>query len=788
MFGTVTGTQSGGGLLGSGFLGSKTTRNITDSGLLIEGTFAQLASDTNKAVIDFFEQVTVSKKTWYGKTKTWIETNRSEIDDATSEFFKDIFGNATELFIEVGSKSGIGPEVVNQILGSLNVGEQFASLRGLKGEEFQQELSAIIGTLLDDAALAIFGSFEQYANFGEGMLETVMRVVDTNTKVNQALKNLGVGFEAQLQSAGVLVERSVTKQVTSMFGIVNKTITETVLETSFDPKDIQMESYRITESLVEASGGLEEFLSKTQFFAENFLTEAERLAPTQKAVTDELTRLGYSSVDTREEFKQLVQAQDLTTEAGRNNFTALMNVAEGFDTVATAAEQAAEELNSATQSLFSQILQLTGSSAEILAAQRAQTLAETPAELQGLQSYIFALEDVKTAEAALTKAREAEVSKLKQQKSTTEATINSLKNYIDSLKKFKDSLLLGAASPLTPAQKYAEAQRQFDAILATATGTAVTPAEIAAKESALSQLEGASTAFLDASRIYNASSSQYTEDFNLVQRALTASGSSLAQQLSTEEKSLAALNSQIDYLQDQIDATNSVNSSVLSVADAVDRLAAAQGVASTIASNLGPGGTTAMYSALGGKILGNQLFGLNGLQGVVAGEGGSTEGTLNFMRLVEAGQQTAAELRRIYVEDWGLDSKMMAYIIGSTQQEVLDWFKMMDPSLPAFARGTNYVPEDMVAQIHQGERIVPAADNAELMASIGNRNRTNEVLVAEIRKLNQKIDSLEKTVADGAVINAQATERNTVEISRTVKNTGSTASHSEAIRRRTQIV
>jgi hypothetical protein len=113
---------------------------------------------------------------------------------------------------------------------------------------------------------------------------------------------------------------------------------------------------------------------------------------------------------------------------------------------------------------------------------------------------------------------------------------------------------------------------------------------------------------------------------------------------------------------------------------------------------------------------------------------------------------------------------------------------MMDPSLPAFARGTNYVPEDMVAQIHQGERIVPAADNAELMASIGNRNRTNEVLVAEIRKLNQKIDSLEKTVADGAVINAQATERNTVEISRTVKNTGSTASHSEAIRRRTQIV
>jgi hypothetical protein len=94
----------------------------------------------------------------------------------------------------------------------------------------------------------------------------------------------------------------------------------------------------------------------------------------------------------------------------------------------------------------------------------------------------------------------------------------------------------------------------------------------------------------------------------------------------------------------------------------------------------------------------------------------------------------------------------------------------------------------MIAQIHQGERIVPAADNLELMQSIGNRNRTNEVLVTEIKKLNQKIESLERVVAEGAVINAEATNRNTVEISRTVKDTGSTASHSEAIRRRTQII
>ena len=74
----------------------------------------------------------------------------------------------------------------------------------------------------------------------------------------------------------------------------------------------------------------------------------------------------------------------------------------------------------------------------------------------------------------------------------------------------------------------------------------------------------------------------------------------------------------------------------------------------------------------------------------------------------------------------------------------------------------------MVAEIHRGERIIPAADNQQLMSNISNRNRTNEVLVSEIKKLNQKIESLERTVAEGAVINAQATDRNTQEVAQAV--------------------
>jgi hypothetical protein len=40
-------------------------------------------------------------------------------------------------------------------------------------------------------------------------------------------------------------------------------------------------------------------------------------------------------------------------------------------------------------------------------------------------------------------------------------------------------------------------------------------------------------------------------------------------------------------------------------------------------------------------------------------------------------------------------------------------------ALASFAVGTNMVPNDMIAQIHAGERIIPAADNRALMAAVG---------------------------------------------------------------------
>jgi hypothetical protein len=53
--------------------------------------------------------------------------------------------------------------------------------------------------------------------------------------------------------------------------------------------------------------------------------------------------------------------------------------------------------------------------------------------------------------------------------------------------------------------------------------------------------------------------------------------------------------------------------------------------------------------------------------------------------------------------------------------------------LHPFAIGTNFVPETMPALVHEGERIIPAADNRALMARLSSPSSNNDALLAELK-------------------------------------------------------
>ncbi len=320
-FGTKEGTNSSGGFLGiSGLFGKTKTSEIVDSGVSISGTFKQLMESTN-GLIKVFERVsttTVSSGFFGigGGTKTSISTNTKQLDQDLSAQISGIFKNAGNAFVEVGKKLGIKAEDTIAKLATVQFDGVETSLRGLKGEELEKEFAAVIGNLLDSTATTLFKSMEKYRKFGEGMLETVVRVVDSNEKIKVALNSIGVKTEKEYASI-----------VTGFFGLVT-TIKQSL---NFD----------VTEELAGLAGGLEEFTSQVKFFSDEFLSESERLAPISKNVIDTLTSLITSyagvneatkaaAIDTREEFKLLVQSLDLTTVKGREMYQGLQDIAPAF--------------------------------------------------------------------------------------------------------------------------------------------------------------------------------------------------------------------------------------------------------------------------------------------------------------------------------------------------------------------------------------------------------------------------------------------------------------------------
>jgi len=82
--------------------------------------------------------------------------------------------------------------------------------------------------------------------------------------------------------------------------------------------------------------------------------------------------------------------------------------------------------------------------------------------------------------------------------------------------------------------------------------------------------------------------------------------------------------------------------------------------------------------------------------------------------------------------------------------------------IPAFAVGTNYVPYDMDARIHKGERIIPAADNRALMDAVsGSSGLAEEVraLREEVRQLRENNSAENKAIVKQTFDTAQILRR-----------------------------
>jgi hypothetical protein len=174
---------------------------------------------------------------------------------------------------------------------------------------------------------------DYFAGLSDTMAKMVMPAIDefskTGETVSATLQRLVSDFKAT-----DLMAQMLGKTATDVFG------------------DIGLSSAKARERLIDLAGGADVLNQQTASYAQNFLSEAERLAPVQKALDAAMASLGLSSITTRDQFKACIDSLDLTTQAGAEQFTSMMKLAGAFaqvhpaiDAIVTSARSAADVLS-----------------------------------------------------------------------------------------------------------------------------------------------------------------------------------------------------------------------------------------------------------------------------------------------------------------------------------------------------------------------------------------------------------------------------------------------------------
>ncbi len=379
------GTNTGGGLLGIGGLFSKSiTRELNDAGLQFDGASVASVIASGITANLYQEVLKTTKKSGFlgigGSTKTSVETVRTGADAGLTSEVSLLINSMRTAIVDAAGTIGIDGATAMLDAFQINIGR--ISLKGLTSDEIEAELAAVFSRVGDDMASAIGGGLSSFQRAGEGMLETLVRLAKEYTTVDVTLRSIGMTFGA-----------------------------------------IGLSSVGARTALVELFGGLDEFTEQTGFFRENFLSEAEQMAPVIASVREEMNRLGLSGVVTKDAFKSVVLGLDLSSASGRETYAALMSVAPAFaktsdylasltgelqDTAKTAEQLAAIEKQ--RRGLDIQLMEATGNAAGALAAKRADDLAGMDETLRALQQQVWGAQDAAQAARDLA-AAEAEVTR-----------------------------------------------------------------------------------------------------------------------------------------------------------------------------------------------------------------------------------------------------------------------------------------------------------------------------------------------------------------------------------------
>ena len=440
-----------------------------------------------------------------------FSTTTSAIDGKVNDQFKQIIKSLEDGVISAANSLGMGGDAFTAKLKTFVVDIGEISLKGLSGEEVEKQFQSIFAKLGDEMAAFGIKGLESFQKVGEGYFETVARVAN----------NL--------------------MQVKDVFAILGKELTATGTA-----------AINVSEGLISSAGSLEKLTEGTKYFVDNFLSESERMEPIAKSVKARLAELNISQITSIEIFKDKVKALDLTNAADQALYTNLLELAPTFKEAAdysdklakgivelTDAQKLALDIAKKKRELEIELMDAQGFSQEALNARRKDEIAElnklSPV-LGSLQGQINDADDMAKRRSDAKSVLEAAYQR---ESAALQGVIDKFKQFATSLKKFKDELITGTMSTLSPEQKYLASKAKFESTAALA-GTG--------DETALAEFQSVSQEFLNLSRDYNASTAAYTSDFNMVQKGLADAASAAQIEVNIATSQLSVMQQQYEAL------------------------------------------------------------------------------------------------------------------------------------------------------------------------------------------------------------------------------------------------
>ena len=450
-------------------------------------------------------------------------TRYSALDAQTAESLSAVYDATEQGVIALVSRIGISAN--EGTFDGLNIAKRKLSTKGKTGDEVQKLVSDWFSSASDQMVGFLDGGT---GGFGYSFAELAQRIASLET------------FNGTLDTLNIAV------------------------------LGLSPHSMELANSLIAAAGGMEAFQTATNTYYDNFFSEAEKADDTLSAITKQFAAMGVTLPGTRDAYRGMVEALDMTTASGQSMFMTLTGLAGNAAQAYSILEQRAGAAAEATAAA-------TAAAKELADALKEALMGAASSAMSAVQRAVSAERD------AATKAYNARITSLNDMVSTATENVTGLTAVGNDL----SAALKDLRGDSDDAVKMLRAQAQ--ATLQSALATARSGGSLSGVTGLSDALDTVSNNNTD---LYG-SLEEYARDQGRTANVVAELNGINGKQLTTAEKSLkgletqielaqkaydaqmAAFDNQLEFAQAQMDALNGVDNSVQSVAVAVQQMNAA---------------------------------------------------------------------------------------------------------------------------------------------------------------------------------------------------------------------